>query len=144
MISGKTRTKKGMCANRALIVGAMFVGVAVTVAIWLVRITVGPVLGFVLVLGPLKEGAMDTRIGRESIYIIVNTLGVAGLNSSGRPEDDPFVGIYNFPWVILVIIVIITFVVAVVVRIVFRNEVMDGDSQYERAKRRPKGRCFQI
>lgn len=120
MISGK----KGTCAKRVLIVGATF---GVAVAISLARFTIGPMAGFVLFLGLIRSGAGDTRIGREFAYIIVNTIGVAGLNSSGRLGDDPFMGLYYFPWVILTIVGIMTFVVGAGARIVFRKEGKNGD-----------------
>lgn len=125
MISGKKHATNGTCAKRALIVGAMFAGVAV--AISLARFTIGPELGFVLAFMLAMSGVLHTRIGRECLYILVNTIGVAGLNSSGRSGDDPYMGLYYFPWVILTIAATITLAVVVGARIVFRKEGKNGD-----------------
>jgi hypothetical protein len=73
-------------------------GIAVGLGLWL---GVGPMLGFILFLGLAQSGVADTRIGRELGYVIVHTVGVGGLNTSGRPGDDPFVGWENFPWLLL-------------------------------------------
>jgi hypothetical protein len=84
--------------------------IAVALGLW---ISVGPILGFVLFLGLSTSGMMGTRIGRELGYVIANTLGVPGLNTSGRPGDDPFVGWDNFPWLLLSLMTISAGVVVV-------------------------------
>jgi hypothetical protein len=55
--------------------------------------------GFFVFLGP--TGLLETRIGRELAYVVVNLFGAMGLNTSGRPGDDPFLGLEDFPWALL-------------------------------------------
>jgi hypothetical protein len=65
------------------------------------RMLIGPWIGFgfFAFLGP--TGLLETRIGRELAYVVVNLFGAMGLNTSGRPGDDPFMGLENFPWALL-------------------------------------------
>ena len=100
-------------------VAVVFAGVAMSIR--LVRTTIGPELGFALTFVLAMSGALDTRIGLECLYVLVNTIGVAGLNSSGRRGDDPFMGLYYFPWLILTIVAAITLTVVIGVRIAFRK-----------------------
>lgn len=73
---------------------------AIGFALWLVKVTIGPELGFLLFIVLGITGVNKTRIGRELAYVAVHTVGVAGLNTSGRPGDDPFVGTENYPWLL--------------------------------------------
>jgi hypothetical protein len=73
-------------------------GIAVGLGLWR---SVRPMLGLILFFALVQSGISDTRIGRELAYVIVHTLGVPGLNTSGRPGDDPLVGWENFPWLLL-------------------------------------------
>jgi hypothetical protein len=73
-------------------------GIAFGLGLWP---TVRPWLGFILFFALVQSGTSDTRIGRDLGYVLVNTVGVAGYNSSGRPGDDPYVGWENFPWLLL-------------------------------------------
>lgn len=77
------------------------IGLAFLCLLWFLRTTFGPSLGAVLYLALSATGSLSIRIGRELAYVIVYVFGVAGLNTSGREGSDPFVGVANFPWVLL-------------------------------------------
>jgi hypothetical protein len=82
-----------------------------------------PMLGFVLWLVLVYSGSLNTRIGRELAYVLVNAIGVEGLNTSGRPDDDPFTGRENFPWLLLLLVTLIFLVGAMVLLTRMRMEI---------------------
>lgn len=60
----------------------------------------GEIIGFAGVVILIWTGLGDTRIGCEIVFVLDKTVGLGGLNSSGRPDDNP-ISWWCFPWVCL-------------------------------------------
>jgi hypothetical protein len=71
------------------------------VIVSLFRYAAGPSVGLSLVLVLGASGLADTRVGMELYWIVGHLFDIPGINSSGRPGDDPLAGFQYFPWLLM-------------------------------------------